>query len=49
MMSDQFEIRFKMFLIVELTKLGRQNIILGLNYFGKFFALDTLGHFVPLL
>jgi hypothetical protein len=30
MMPDQFGIRFKMFLIVELTKLGGQNIKLGL-------------------
>ena len=30
MMSDQFEIRFKMFLIGELTKLGGQNFKLGL-------------------
>jgi hypothetical protein len=30
MMSDQFGIKFKMFLIVELTKLGGQNIKLGL-------------------
>jgi hypothetical protein len=30
MMSDRFGIRFKMFLIVELTKLGGQNIKLGL-------------------
>jgi hypothetical protein len=31
MMSDQFGIRFKMFPKVELTKLGGQNFILGLN------------------
>jgi hypothetical protein len=30
MMSHQFGIRFKMFPIVELTKLGGQNIKLGL-------------------
>jgi hypothetical protein len=30
MMFDQFGVRFKMFLIVELTKLGGQNIRLGL-------------------
>jgi hypothetical protein len=30
MMSDQFGIRFKMFPIVELTKLGGQNFKLGL-------------------
>jgi hypothetical protein len=30
MMSDQFGIRFKMFPIVELTKLGGKNIKLGL-------------------
>ncbi len=30
MMSDQFGIRFKMFLIVELTKLGGQIFKLGL-------------------
>ena len=30
MMSDQFGVRFKMFPIVELTKLGGQNFKLGL-------------------
>jgi hypothetical protein len=30
MMSDQFGVRFKMFPIVELTKLGGQNLKLGL-------------------
>jgi hypothetical protein len=30
MMSDQFGVRFKMFLIVELTKLGGQNFKLDL-------------------
>ena len=30
LMSNQFEIRFKMFPIVELTKLGGQNFKLGL-------------------
>ncbi len=32
MMSDQFRIRFKIFAIVELTKLGGQNFKLGLYW-----------------
>jgi hypothetical protein len=32
MMSDRFRIRFKMFHIVQLTKLGGQNIKLGLYW-----------------
>jgi hypothetical protein len=40
MRSDQFGIRFKMFLIVELTKLGGQNIKLDL-YFWKIFSFEN--------
>ena len=47
MMSDQFEIRLKMFIIVELTKLGGQNFKLGL-LLGKFLALKMKGHLKPL-
>ena len=48
MMSDQFGIRFKMFRIVELTKLGGQSFKLG-PLFGKFLALKMEGNLEPVL
>ena len=45
-MSDQFGIRFKMFPIVELTKLGGQNFKLGL-YFGLLLILKMKSHLEP--
>ena len=47
-MSDQFGVIFKMFPIVELTKLGGQNFEIG-PLFGKFLALKMKGQLEPLL
>ncbi len=45
-MSDQFRIRFKMFAIVELTKLGGQNFKLGLYWWkvncNRFFKVKNM-------
>jgi hypothetical protein len=46
-MPERFGINFKMFPIVELTKLGGQNFKLGL-YSEKYLALKMKGHLEPL-